>query len=116
MAQNDHKNDSVFAIPLGYDKKKPALPWFEARVRVNKHLLHKVGSAFIADEPKLVDAERLLLAVPILYTLSERDNQEVGRFYVKADTNEIVFERSDSREQIYENAGIDRKDTLSSLT
>jgi hypothetical protein len=114
MAQNDQKTDSVFAIPIGYNKKKPALPWFEARVRVNKYLLHKVGSAFIADAPKLVDAEKLLLAVPILYTLSKKNNQKVGQFCVKADTNEIVFEHSDSREQIYENAGIDRKDTLSS--
>ncbi len=113
MNERDQNTNPLFAIPIGYEKTTPELPWFQARVQVNKYLLHKVGSAFIAGEPKLVDAENLLLAVPIIYTLSETGNREVGRFYVKADTNQILIGLSDSREQIYAAAGINKKDTLS---
>ena len=113
MAEKCQETHPLFEIPLGYDKQKPELPWFEARVQVNKYLLHKVGSAFIAGEPKLVDTEELLLEVPVLYTLADRGNREVGVFHVRADTNQIVMERSDSREQIYAAAGINQEDTLS---
>ena len=114
MARTPQDVNPLFPILLGYDKRKPELPWFEARVQVNKYLLHKVGSAFIAGNPKLVDAEKLLLQVPVLYTLFENGNREVGKFYVKADTNQIVTELSDSRTQIYAATGINQKDTLSS--
>ena len=96
MAKNRQGVNSVLRIPLGYDKRKPELPWFEARVQVNKFLLHKVGSAFTAGTPKLVDSEKLLLHVPVLYTLSGKGNREVDQFYAKADTNQIVVELSDS--------------------
>ena len=112
MAKEHQDVSSLFSALARYDKSKPVLSWFEARVQVNKYLLHSVGSAFMAGEAKLVDAEKLLLQVPIMYTLSEEGNQEVGVFFVKADTNQIVMERCDSREQIYAAAGINQEETL----
>jgi hypothetical protein len=92
-------------IPVGYKKVKPNVPWFEARKNVNLYLLQKVGSALMAGEPQLVDTEKLILEVPVIYSLPETGLiGTVGKIYVKADTTELLLDVSDSKEQIHANA------------
>ncbi len=89
-----------------FSKVKANLPWLEARVTVNQYLLFHIGSAFMAGNPVLVDKDSCLLQVPVLYTTTPA-NKEVGTFYVKADTNELLPSKSTSKAEIYQNAGID---------
>jgi len=99
-------------ILLRFKKVKPEGKWLEARVAVNQHLLFKVGSAFMAGEPEVFEMSQLVLRVPIIYT-GGKENAEVGSFFVKADTNQLLLERCDSKEQIYEKAGIGTQKALS---
>ena len=100
------------SIPFRYKKVKPEEKWSEARVVVNQYLLFKVGSAFMAGEPEMIDPSQLILRVPIVYTGAD-ENFEVGHFFVKADTNQLLLECSDSKEKIYATSGISAEKALS---
>ena len=98
--------------PFQYKKIKPEGKWLEARVAVNQYLLFKIGSAFMAGEPEMIEPQQLILSVPIIYTGRE-ENVEVGSFFIKADTNQLLLDQCDSKEQIYETARIGAEAPLS---
>lgn len=100
------------AMPFSYKKVKPEGKWLEARVVVNQYLLFKVGTAFMAGEPEMMDSSQFILRVPIIYTGGE-ENVEVGSFLVKADTNQLLLDCCDSKENIYAMARIGAEEALS---
>ena len=51
-------------------------------------------------EPEMSAPSQFILRVPIIYTGAD-ENFEVGNFFVKADTNQLLLECSDSNEKIY---------------
>ncbi len=98
----------MISVPFSYKKIKPEGKWLESRVVVNQYLLLKVGSAFMAGEPEMIDSSQFILRVPIIYT-GGNENFKVGSFFVRADTNRLLLERSDSKEKIYATAGVGKE-------
>ena len=86
---------------------------FVARQKANVYLLTHLGNLLWADEPKLVVNENnLRWRIPIIYTIPERLQRQVGELAMDVNTGEIILHESnpttlkeieDHVQQIYEN-------------
>ena len=86
---------------------------FVARQKANVYLLTHLGNLLWADEPKLVvNNSNLRWRIPVIYTIPERLQRQVGELVMDVNTGEIILHESNPStlkeieehvQQIYEN-------------